>query len=181
MGAKYMLLLFVVLSSIEASEGSQSSSSHLRSRRHLFDIEGSDCLRSGGGIVPYFNSCIGCPIGSAQQCVVDMRTNASFNVQASCALGKVGGSDESCCAVEGKRETYAYRDAFRCLKKVHKSCVDTHIYAELKKECDAACARESWDKACLPTTFDSASSQFSPRPLRLSLVAIVILVSTRVW
>ncbi|KAJ8608485.1 hypothetical protein CTAYLR_005718 [Chrysophaeum taylorii] len=117
---------------------------HLRA---LFSDEGSDCLRSGGGKVPYFNSCVGCSIGSAQQCVLDMRRNVSFNVPPDCTLGKLGASvgnpgkndDQTCCAVEGKRETYAYPDAF-----------------SLKKECDTLCPtwKSIWEDACDPSSFD---------------------------
>ena len=48
--------------------------------RILFTEEGSKCLLSGGGVVPFFNSCVDCPLAGALQCVRDMRTNASHNV-----------------------------------------------------------------------------------------------------
>lgn len=145
--------------------------------RRLFVQEGSDCIRSGGGTVPYFYSCIGCPIGSAQQCVLDMRRNLSFNVAPDCTLGELGasvgnpGRDHfACCAKDGRRETYAYPDALRCLRNL--KCLDSHIYLDLKAECDRVCANQ-WDRACVPSSFSSALRH---RPSLLLLVGVPLLL-----
>lgn len=156
-----------------------------RQLRTLFEQEGSDCLRSGGGKVPYFNSCVGCPIGSAQQCVLDMRRNVSFNVPPECTLGKLGASVghswnsdvRACCAIDGKRETYAYPDAFRCLRNVHKKCVDSHIFTELKAECESLCPNRAgvWERACFPSAFDNANSlKPSKAVLLISALSLVL-------
>lgn len=64
--------------------------SYLEITRRLFTEEGSACLLSGGGAVPYFNSCTGCALSDALQCVADMRENISLNVPVGCDLGIVG-------------------------------------------------------------------------------------------
>lgn len=168
----------------------QIVASPLRRLRTLFDQEGSDCLRSGGGKVPYFNSCVGCPIGSAQQCVLDMRRNVSFNVPPKCTLGKLGASvghavnrdNRACCAIDGKRETYAYPDAFRCLRNVNKKCVDSHIFTELKTECESLCSNLAgvWRRACSPSSFDNAMSlKPSWTVLLISTVSLVLIQSVQ--
>lgn len=140
-------------------------------RRILFGNEGSDCLRSGGGKVPYFNSCVGCPIGSAQQCVLDMRRNVSFNVAPDCNLGQMSASvgkrnndkDRNCCARHGHRETYAFPDALRCLENL--KCDKSGIFTELKRECDYVCPvglDDVWGGACEPSEFDRGSSALRP-------------------
>ena len=44
-----------------------STMSWLEIARALFVEEGSTCLLTGGGVVPYFNSCVGCSLAAAQQ------------------------------------------------------------------------------------------------------------------
>ena len=46
-------------------------------------------MLSGGGAVPYFQSCTGCALADALQCVADMRANVSLNVPVGCDLGAV--------------------------------------------------------------------------------------------
>jgi len=142
-----------------------------RLRRMLFGNEGSDCLRAGGGKVPYFESCVGCPVGSAQQCALDMRRNVSANVPTGCELGEIGAGDGdgACCAKAGRRETYAFPDALRCLRNL--KCDKSSIYTEIYRECDASCPashQNIWDAACEPSEFDAAHLA---RPLLFTLIA----------
>ena len=44
-----------------------STMSWLEIARALFVEEGSTCLLTGGGVVPYFNSCVGCSLTAGQQ------------------------------------------------------------------------------------------------------------------
>ena len=62
---------------------------YLEVARRLFDGAGATCMLSGGGAVPYFQSCTGCALADALQCVADMRANVSLNVPVGCDLGAV--------------------------------------------------------------------------------------------
>ena len=62
---------------------------YLEVARRLFDGAGATCMLSGGGPVPYFQSCTGCALADALQCVADMRANVSLNVPVGCDLGAV--------------------------------------------------------------------------------------------
>ena len=62
---------------------------YLEVARRLFDGAGATCMLSGGGAVPYFQSCTGCALADALQCVADMRANVSLNVPVDCDLGAV--------------------------------------------------------------------------------------------
>ncbi|EGB09257.1 hypothetical protein AURANDRAFT_63476 [Aureococcus anophagefferens] len=110
-----------------------STMSWLEIARALFVEEGSTCLLTGGGVVPYFNSCVGCSLTAAHQCVSDMRANVSFNVPVGCNMDSVGSlagyrpnikkiENRRCCPrlVNIDNEfTWAYRDALRCLTNIY--------------------------------------------------------------
>jgi len=139
--------------------------------RALFIEEGSTCLLTGGGVVPYFNSCVGCSLTAAHQCVADMRANASFNVPVNCNMDSVGSmagaytnykniENRRCCALKNNEFTYAYRDALRCLNNIY--CSASAVYASLEAECELVCpvANASvWDFSCTPSQFGGASGR----------------------
>ena len=138
--------------------------------RALFIEEGSSCLLSGGGVVPYFNSCIGCSLVAAEQCVDDMRSNVSFNVPVNCKMDSVGSmagaytnfkkiENRRCCALENNEFTYAYKDALSCLISIY--CTESDTYTNLVDECETVCPvlNESvWEKACTPSQRSSGTS-----------------------
>ncbi|KAH8095125.1 hypothetical protein JL720_2401 [Aureococcus anophagefferens] len=125
-----------------------STMSWLEIARALFVEEGSTCL-TGGGVVPYFNSCVGCSLTAAHQCVSDMRANVSFNVPVGCNMDSVGSlagyrpnikkiENRRCCPrlVNIDNEfTWAYRDALRCLTNIWHVDVRSDLLAECKKVC----------------------------------------------
>ena len=139
--------------------------------RALFIEEGSTCLLTGGGVVPYFNSCVGCSLTAAHQCVEDMRKNVSFNVPVGChmdSLGSMTGAYNRIKKIENRRccprlenveneFTWAYRDALRCLVNIY--CDDSDVYTDLHNECEAVCPTTNgsiWNLACTPSERSAA-------------------------
>ncbi|KAJ1453670.1 hypothetical protein M885DRAFT_523930 [Pelagophyceae sp. CCMP2097] len=156
-------------------DGAAADGSLFFRARRLFTVEGSRCIQNGGGRVPFFNSCVGCPIAAARQCVADMRTNVSFNVAPDCTLGGMteGADDKRCCAIRGKAATYAYPDAIRCLRGLY--CDGDVIYTQLLAECELNCPKaddDVWDAACSASSIDAAK----PKAAAATALGVVLFV-----
>ena len=102
----------------------------------------TNCILSGGGSIKPYASCIGCMQEDAQQCVTEMRFNASGTVPRDCDFYSLtDGGKPDCCAdffYQTRPEsifmdTSAYPSAFTCLEDI--GCQDSEIYKELKQEC----------------------------------------------
>ena len=162
-----------------------STMSWLEIARALFVEEGSTCLLTGGGVVPYFNSCVGCSLTAAHQCVSDMRANASFNVPVGCnmdAVGSLAGHRPNIKKIENRRccprlvnvdneFTWAYRDALRCLTNIY--CETSDVYSDLLAECKKVCPTDNesiWEGSCTPSERSGARGR---RPGRVALLLVL--------
>ena len=173
---------------VAAPARNASTMSWLEIARALFVEEGSTCLLTGGGVVPYFNSCVGCSLTAAHQCVSDMRANVSFNVPVGCNMDSVGSlagyrpnikkiENRRCCPrlVNIDNEfTWAYRDALRCLTNIY--CETSDVYSDLLAECKKVCPTDNesiWEGSCTPSERSGAPGR-RPGPGALLLVLGVL-------
>ena len=153
----------------------------------LFEIEpagyvkdlliATNCILSGGGSVKPYASCIGCIQEDAQQCVTDMRFNASGTVPDGCDFYSLtAGGKPGCCAdffYQSRPETIfmetsAYPSAFTCLEDI--GCQDSEIYKNLKRECLANSCPNQY--ACVHLM--SPANQQTRPSLLLQLFSIVL-------
>ena len=155
--------------------------------RALFIEEGSTCLLTGGGVVPYFNSCVGCSLTAAHQCVADMRANVSYNVPVNCKMDSAGSmagaytnykkiENRRCCALKDNAFTYAYRDALRCLGNIY--CSESAVYSSLMAECELVCPISNdsvWEFSCTPSQFGAAAPRQPAAGLGAALAAGLLL------
>jgi len=131
--------------------------------------DASNCVKIGRGVIPVYESCGGCKVEAAHECINDLRNNAGNNVPSSCKLDTLTGStakkaqqSQACCPKflhddqpeSINTSTSAYPDAFLCLENI--GCQNSNAYYDLLYECEELCSGlysgdTGTTHACAPT------------------------------